>query len=169
MWNRASAILGSLRGLPRRASANLSQEEATFRKRINACIPVLLASPRKSDQEEMSQFLRETNYVLAEARTIPQASRILGHVVIPVLLYDPGFDRADGGAELLSMIGGWRMPSVVLLRDRAEAPAAAYPGVLDELIRPYRPEDVIASLGSAYVHWSLGRTRGCTAAGSYSG
>lgn len=130
-------------------------------------IPVLLALRRPSDQARMRLILHGTSFLPVLADGIDHACKIAGHIVIPVVVYDPFFDAADRQAAFRRKVGVWRAPSIILVCD-SEAPeigeSSNRMSASSILSRPLRRETAIPALHSAYFHWKSGRTSLCDAA-----
>jgi len=125
-------------------------------------VPVLLASSRESDLAVIDGLLRGTRYVVVPAANLNHASKLLSHVVFPIILYDRFFHGSDWQPTLWRLIGAWRVPSVLLLsdvRDRDFWEEAVCRGVFDVLARPFHGDDLLAVLEFAYAHWQLGLTQ----------
>jgi len=119
--------------------------------------PVLLASALESDYRLLRDLLGGSRYVLAYASSWHRAVNLLGHIAVPVILYDRGFDAADWRLGVRRMKSSWRSPSVILLSDahdlalRQDLVVSGGSGLL---VRPFDSRQVLEALDDAVARFS---------------
>ena len=116
MKNPAAALLGCLRNLTVAPTSRRTRwSGVSARCPAEAPIPILLISAQDSDRRLTRRLLCGSRYLLVTAGATNEACKIPGHLVSPVLLYDPPFEAADWQPALRRMIGAWQAPSAGVL------------------------------------------------------
>lgn len=126
-------------------------------KAAEAPIAVLLASARESDQTIFRDLLAGTRFFTVASENFDQTSRLLCHIMFPILVYDIHFAGGNGLISLCRLIGVGRVPALVLLRDPCDRPAGAE--VFDMLVRPVDTQALLSLLDAAYRNWESGVAR----------
>jgi len=118
-------------------------------------IPVLLALARQSDIDAMRAMFQDTPYVAVPANGIDHACKVAGHIMFPVVVYDPFLDPAERQTGFRRMVGAWRAPSMVLVcdSDARSDEASQRMGAFSIVCRPLERKTLISVLHSAYLHW----------------
>ena len=164
MPNAASAILGRFRNVS--TMERVSSRTAVPARRLPApLIPVLLASALESDRRVMHEILSGTQYLLVHAATWNRALNLMGHVVVPIILYDRLFDITDWQLAVKRLVSSWRSPSVVLLSQTGEdglREDLIGRGGFEVLVRPLESAPVLQTLDLALAYFSLPTPRSAT-------
>lgn len=164
MANPASAILRRFRNVS-------TVEPVSSRAAVSACrqpaplTRVLLASALESDCRVMRDLLNGTSYVLVHAPSWNRALNFMGHVVVPIILYDRLFDIADWQLAVKRLVSSWRSPSVVLLSQTSEdglRDDLLRRGGFEVLVRPLESVHVLQTLDLALAYFSLPTPRSAT-------
>ncbi len=164
MADPASAILRRFRNVstvepvPSRAAVSACRQPAPL-------TPVLLASALESDCRVMRDLLNGTSYVLVHAPSWNRALNFMGHVVVPIILYDRLFDITDWQLGVKRLVSSWRSPSVVLLSQTSEdglRDDLIGRGGFEVLVRPLESVHVLQTLDLALAYFSLPTPRSAT-------
>lgn len=151
--NRFLTMMARIR---RRPSA---PEEAPRSRRTESQVPILLVSLGETDRLSVCEFLLGTRFLPVYACSLDEGSRLMSHVLFPILLYDPLPHPDEWQSRLGRFLGILRQPVVLLLDSPGHVDSyensvcRASFGVLP---RPLQPESLIAALNLAYTKWSVG-------------
>lgn len=134
-----------------------------------APIPILVASAQDSDHAAFRNFLEGTRYFAVAGEDFDRASRLLCHIVFPILVCDARFDGRNGLFSLGCLVGVARVPALVLLCDACDSETATE--VFDVLVRPFDAGTLLPALDAAHRNWERGvrRKKPAAAAGLAAG
>lgn len=157
MANPASVILRRLRsGSPAEPVSHLAAVPAP--RQPAPVTPILLASALESDCSVMRECLHGTSYLLVHAATWNRTLSLMGHIVVPIILYDRLFDITDWQLAVKRLVSSWRSPSVVLLSQTSERGLREDLlswGGCEVLVRPLESGQVLQTLDFALAHFAL--------------
>lgn len=156
MKNPASALLAHLR--PRHPATG----EFPKVRRAETPVPVLLAAAGEADRLSIERLLSGTRYLPVSADSPNHAARLVTQVVFPIVLFDP-FAGKDWQPSISRLIGGWRVPAILLLAEGGEVPCCRERQccvAFDIMVRPFEAPNVIPILDLAYRRWMAGLVQG---------
>lgn len=119
-------------------------------------VQVLLVSARAEDRRNLQAILKGTPWDMVEVGDRAGAVEALQRSAFPIVLYDrdlAGGAWQDGLQMLLAACG---RACVILLSSVADEylwNEVVQGGGFDVLTRPFRKEQVVATLDFAYTHW----------------
>jgi DNA-binding NtrC family response regulator len=123
-------------------------------------VPVLVASERREDHEQVRGALEKERWLVIEARDWAAALSLSRSLVFPVIVCDRDFQGPAGHTAVRHLARGWRTASVILLADQWDPElweGLLQDGGFDVLMRPLHRDDVSAVLETAYRQWADGR------------
>jgi hypothetical protein len=161
MANPASAILRRFRnGSPAEPVSRLAAVPAL--RQPAPLTPVLLASALESDCRVLRECLHGTSYLLVHAATWNRTLSLMGHIVVPIILYDRLFDITDWQLAVKRLVSSWRSPSVVLLSQTSEEGLREDLlcwGGCEVLVRPLESGRVLQTLDLALARFAFPQPR----------
>jgi DNA-binding NtrC family response regulator len=117
-------------------------------------VQIILASSRHDDRDALEAALAGTPWELILAANQQDASYCVHQAYIPIVLCDLSFDNLPWRNMLRGLLRARRRARVILLADddnRALATDLVRAGGFDMLTRPFEPDQVFATLISAYT------------------
>lgn len=120
--------------------------------------PVLLASSRREDLEQIPALLPREQWMVIKVTSWTHVLQLVGAVILPIVLCDreaPGLEWPQGMAQLRR---SFRPPALILLSDLSCGSlwqdVFRYGG-FDMLFRPLCQERLVAALDLARTHWDM--------------
>ncbi|SPF32518.1 hypothetical protein SBA4_1180003 [Candidatus Sulfopaludibacter sp. SbA4] len=141
-------------------SGRIGGEDRATIARGATFVPVLVASPRSEDYQQVRESLDKDRWLVVAARDWAAALSLSRSLVFPVIVCDCNLRGPDGHTAVRGLAGGWRTASVILLTDRWDSDlweGLLQQGGFDVLMRPLHRDDVSAVLDTAYRQWADGR------------
>jgi AmiR/NasT family two-component response regulator len=123
-----------------------------------AVTPVLLASSRSDDLEQIPALLPRRQWMLVKVTSWSHVLQVVSAVTLPIVLCDreiPGLEWPEGLAQLSA---AFRRPALILLSDLTAdslwQDVIRYGG-FDMLFRPLCQDRLVTALEMARIQWEL--------------